>query len=299
MGSAESLDPFVADWLKIVGAAKKQRCPEHSSLKIPEARSLLHSAMELLSSLRQCHQQLASLDSTDDGSGWRGIMREVLRHKEDLEAVRGRLKSGDSAEHLAKKVDRRRTRRDHVRRVRKERACVAAAKRSQAEAAASSWLEEKRKKELKEKTEKSVQAAASGLLGEVKRKQSEVQLFLKLADALQDLRDSRREANRKKGDAPPIEADERFTSGHTSLLQLLTNQARVYEGEEHALRVLMEEEVAEKMATSVARATADTGPEAEREADPLPSLVPFDPLAPFRDYYLQAERGGEPLLIIR
>ena len=36
LGSAEGLDPFVADWLKIVGAAKKQRCPEHSSLKVRE-----------------------------------------------------------------------------------------------------------------------------------------------------------------------------------------------------------------------------------------------------------------------
>ena len=130
----------------------------------------------------------------------------------------------------------------------KERACVASAKKSRAEAATSSWLEERRGKELKEKTvrdnslsthssiisflsphspplpspplpspplpspplpspplpspplqEKSVQAAASGLLGEVKRKQSEVQLYLKLADTLRDLRDGRREANRKKG----------------------------------------------------------------------------------------------------
>ena len=47
--------------------------------------------------------------------------------------------------------------------------------------------------------EKSVQAAASGLLGEVKRKQSDIQYHLKLANALRDLRDSRRDASRKKG----------------------------------------------------------------------------------------------------
>ena len=47
--------------------------------------------------------------------------------------------------------------------------------------------------------EKSVQAAASGLLGEVKRKQNDIQYHLKLANALRDLRDSRRDASRKKG----------------------------------------------------------------------------------------------------
>ena len=37
------------------------------------------------------------------------------------------------------------------------------------------------------------------MLGEVKRKQTDVQYHLKLANALRDLRDSRRDASRKKG----------------------------------------------------------------------------------------------------
>ena len=52
------------------------------------------------------------------------------------------------------------------------------------------------------------------------------------------------------GDAPPIEADERFSETWDCLSQLLTQQAVVYEEEEHALRVLMEEEVMEAMASS-------------------------------------------------
>ena len=52
------------------------------------------------------------------------------------------------------------------------------------------------------------------------------------------------------GDAPPIEADERFSETWDRLSQLLTQQAVVYEEEEHALRVLMEEEVMEAMASS-------------------------------------------------
>ncbi len=49
------------------------------------------------------------------------------------------------------------------------------------------------------------------------------------------------------GNAPPIEADEKFASTHEALVELLTQQVGVYEREEHALRVLMEEEVLEKM----------------------------------------------------
>lgn len=49
------------------------------------------------------------------------------------------------------------------------------------------------------------------------------------------------------GDAPPIEADELFSETHQTLVELLSQQAVVYNQEEHALRVLMEEEVQEKM----------------------------------------------------
>ena len=49
------------------------------------------------------------------------------------------------------------------------------------------------------------------------------------------------------GNAPPIEADEKFQETHEALVEMLTRQSEVYEREEHALRVLMEEEVMEKM----------------------------------------------------
>lgn len=49
------------------------------------------------------------------------------------------------------------------------------------------------------------------------------------------------------GDAPPIEADERFQRTHEDLVDMLTKQFEVYEREDHALRVLMEEEVLEKL----------------------------------------------------
>ena len=52
------------------------------------------------------------------------------------------------------------------------------------------------------------------------------------------------------GDAPPIEADECFSETWDHLSQMLTQQAVVYEEEEHALRVLMEAEVMEAMASS-------------------------------------------------
>ena len=55
------------------------------------------------------------------------------------------------------------------------------------------------------------------------------------------------------GDAPPIEADELFSATHQSAMELLSQQSVVYEQEEHALRVLMEEELNEKMAREKAR----------------------------------------------
>ena len=50
------------------------------------------------------------------------------------------------------------------------------------------------------------------------------------------------------GDAPLVAADDQFSSSLSCLLSLLEVQARLYQEEEHALRVLMAEEVAERMA---------------------------------------------------
>ena len=60
--------------------------------------------------------------------------------------------------------------------------------------------------------------------------------------------------NSLSGDAPPIEADECFSETHQSAVDLLSQQSVVYEQEEHALRVLMEEELNEKMAREKERA---------------------------------------------
>ena len=54
--------------------------------------------------------------------------------------------------------------------------------------------------------------------------------------------------NVPSGDAPPIEADEFFSVTYRAAVELLSQQNVVYEQEEHALRVLMEEELNEKMA---------------------------------------------------
>ena len=55
------------------------------------------------------------------------------------------------------------------------------------------------------------------------------------------------------GDGPPIEADEKFAATKKRLVDMLTCQLEVYGKEEHALRVLMEEEVKEKMHSRQAR----------------------------------------------
>ena len=49
-----------------------------------------------------------------------------------------------------------------------------------------------------------MQADASGLLGEVKRKQSDIQHHIKLLNSLKELRSFRREAHRKTGIYMPI-----------------------------------------------------------------------------------------------
>ncbi len=49
------------------------------------------------------------------------------------------------------------------------------------------------------------------------------------------------------GDGPPIEADEKFENTRGTLLELLNRRAGVYQKEDHALRVIIEQEVKDKM----------------------------------------------------
>ena len=51
------------------------------------------------------------------------------------------------------------------------------------------------------------------------------------------------------GDVLPPDTDEVYNSRHDILERLLSERVREYEEEEHALRVLMREEVKEKMST--------------------------------------------------
>lgn len=166
-------------------------------------------------------------------------------------------------------------------------------RRCQAEQAAAKWLEERRSQELREKTEAAVQKSASGVLGEVKKKMSDIQQNIKLLTVLKELRDLRRDASRKKGDTPPVEEDERFAATYSSLHSILEGQASVYESEEHALRVLMKEEVMEKMEKSKKQAAPTMEDGAARS-----SPTEEHPMS-LSDYYLQAEHSVESLVAIR
>ena len=61
------------------------------------------------------------------------------------------------------------------------------------------------------------------------------------------------------GNAPPVEEDERFSVVCSSLGTLLASQGSVYEREEHTMRVLMKEEVMEKMERSKKQAGEGLG----------------------------------------
>lgn len=49
------------------------------------------------------------------------------------------------------------------------------------------------------------------------------------------------------GDPPPVHADHRFAATYSDLVDMLTGQLEVCDKEEHTLRVLMEQEIKEKI----------------------------------------------------
>ncbi|KAL5505676.1 hypothetical protein EMCRGX_G007142 [Ephydatia muelleri] len=286
-------DPFLLEWMERVRSTKPQSSPHSPPLKIPEVRQKLCRAADLLQLLRSLHAQLASVQSSD-GVCWSLAMEEVARAKQELQEIKALFESTKTMDVIAKKLQDTRARRARKRVGVKKRREEVHSRRAQTEQSASQWLEERRSQELRRKTEATVQRSASGVLGEVRRKMSDIQQSTRLLATLKELRDLRRDASRKKGNAPPVEEDERFDVVCTSLHSLLASQGSVYQREEHALRVLMKEEVMEKMERSKKQAAPP--PVEDKPVESSPSQE--HPMT-LSEYYLQADQSVDALVAIR
>lgn len=252
---------------------------------------------ELLSQLRSTHQAMSALPP-GAAEEWTALKNRMEHDKTSFLGIREALEKQGQREHLCKKVSRLCSLRERKKRLRKRRKEERLASLETAERNAKEWIQDQEQKKLKAKTEKAVHASASGVLAEVKRKITDVKQLLDLAEALKELRSLRRENSRKKGDAPPIEADERFQQTHGELVEMLTKQAGVYQQEEHALRVLLEEEVMEKMHSQ--RKREEPSPAAVFVPDLFwPTPAPSDPMEACKNFYLCARASEEARIAIR
>lgn len=92
-----------------------------------------------------------------------------------------------------------------------------------------------------------------------------------------------------------MEADEKFKDTLDMLLALLRQQAKVYKKEEHALRVLLEEEVKEKMRTAAEDGKAEVWAESGVQGAESHCLL----LPPHQQFYEQASASTAALVAIR
>ncbi|KAL5505678.1 hypothetical protein EMCRGX_G007144 [Ephydatia muelleri] len=238
-------------------------------------------------------------------------MEEVARSKEELQEIKALFESSETMDAIAKKLQDTRARRARKRVGVKKRREEVHSRRAQTEQSASQWLEERRSQELRRKTEATVQRLASGVLGEVRRKMSDIQQSTRLLATLKELRDLRRDASRRKG-GDQLEC---WNSAMHSLSGiegcfkphsiLLASQGSMYQREEHALSLLMKEEVMEKMERSKKRAVVliwgnsilhSTTTSEDKPVESSPSQE--HPMT-LSEYYLQADQSVDALVAIR
>lgn len=299
-------DPFVEEWLKTAATRKPEASPLVQHLTIPEVRSQLMKGAELLSQLGSAHQALRGALSREDAEEWKRLKGKAELDMAAFLEVRERLGAPGLQDNLAKKMARIRSLRDRKKRRLREKKEDWKKSLEKAERVTEEWIKAKEQAALKMKMEKAVHASASGVLEEVKKKKTDVQQLLKLAEALKELRSLRREQSRKKGDAPPIEADEKFQRTQEALVEMLTQQSEVYRREEHALQVLLEEEVLEKMHSHQKEASSHARPQppalwphpALPTSDPWPQTT-SDPWEACTNFYLCARSSKEAMVAIR
>lgn len=131
---------------------------------------------------------------------------------------------------------------------------------------------------------------AGGVLGEVKRKQTDATKAVELLKALRKLREARKQEAEVKGvyKKPTEEQNRKFEERIKWLENVMTPRRELYEAEEKTLRVMLAEEEEEK--------------EKERreiERKKQASLGLSDSMDWFHSYYQQAEHSIPSLIQIR
>jgi len=290
MTSQEWIDNF----LKARGIEKQgQQIPDKTSLKIHTAKELMTDWLQLISELSLQRDKLAEPASSQNESEWRKELDTAQSLKARIEQIQAYFSSPEEMKQLEKQLSRRKKKREWQKRRRKEE-YIYKQEAQHRTIALNKKFDEWRTQivaadEAKRKAD-SMKHEAGGVLGEVKRKQTDATKAVELLKALRKLREARKQEAEVKGVylKPSEEQNRKFDERVKWLENVMTPRRELYEAEEKTLRVMLAEEEEEKEKER-----------REMERRNQASLGLSDPMDWFHSYYKQAEHSVQSLVQIR
>lgn len=207
--------------------------PNIEKRSLSELLSLLKSADGHVTRLEELHQEISVSTSSSSASLW----TEVSQEKQSLEMTL-QIFTPQTKSYLRKRLTRYKRKRLKRKSEEEKRQRETAIKSKRAD----EWFDEKCKKELRARLEKTVETSATASLVAVKKKQDDITSHSNLLETLKELREHRR-SKRDKGELPPIDEDKAFEEQCARLESILSKYTELYKKEERALHVMISETV--------------------------------------------------------
>lgn len=199
---------------------------------ISSVKSLVRSAEDHVTTLEDLYDELEKGDRDEKGMLW----EKVNEHKALLDDILCQF-DRKRCQSVKCKLLKNRQKRLSAKRKKKLRDNECQAKME----ACDKWYKQRQKEELRKRLEKSVEEQAGGTLNAVKKKTQDITNYSQLLKALKELREFRRSKQNFKNDL--TEADVTFSTNCDLLEDILSKYTEVYKKEEHALRVMMSQQV--------------------------------------------------------
>ncbi|KAL5005460.1 hypothetical protein ScPMuIL_018916 [Solemya velum] len=308
--ASESLEPsdslmpdekWLEQWVKKKRLHPIQKKRRVNSVTISVAQGKFKQLFELMERLEQL---LNKAESESDAGEALGVKTwEIQKLKEEVT-------DEVFVKELDRKIQLRRKKRERQKKLCKERyedRQEELQNREKKHAEIDKWRNEIAQKVLNDEQEKELKASADKMLGEVRRKISDVTKTVDRIGGLHKLRKLRKERAERQGVYTSPSMDQVFDSHMEQLLALASARRITYEAELKTLMVMLEIEHEETLEKEREKSRQQKLQKQKNEKQKYSEMLfgeeehldHLDPLLPFRNFYEQADFSFQALLEIR
>ncbi|XP_064608209.1 programmed cell death protein 7-like [Liolophura sinensis] len=297
---------WVDGWLKSLNK-KSKPLPAKTLVTIANFKCCLQEAFKLKDELVDL---ITTIEADLESENFQLKFDQIKKTRLRLETLNKILTDEVTLENIKKLCEKRKTKRERLKRQRQEQyhdRQAALVRREALHRSIDQLQNRLLQQSEQEKQDKEMKAAADRTLSEVRRKLTETSKTVELIKGLRKLRELRCRSIYTKGMYLGMESDNKFERQTESLLTMLENQTKIYETEEKTLKVMLETEQEETKEREREKKRQDQAEKLCREQRQLrqrlfgkdDKLLEGDPLLFYKQFYRQAETSLESLVSVR